>query len=179
MRRQIDLLEAMAYSQQRPAGRPVLSGVAVGSLLLILLTGTFLYRKAAEASGLRTKVEMLRTRMHLLSEAAKVTAPVGGARAALPALSRPIRWSPLLEEISLIVPEGVWTTRWEGGSDPGSGALRMKLVGGAKSQERFSLFLTALERSAVLSEPRLAYARRTKGEIQFEISVGLKGEGLR
>ena len=176
MRQQINLLEAITYVEgSAPADSRMRPWISIGLLVLAILAAGGAYREYGEGRSLEAKLAELQVRTAALagSQAAGMSSPI------LPGLLRHTRWSLLMQEISLIVPDGVWTTRWEGSAEGEGGGVRVKLTGGARSQERLSAFLTALDRSPIISDPKLSYSRRVNSEVQFELSLGLRGEGPR
>lgn len=191
MRQQVNLLHAMSFG--KPAGLPIpTQWMHWGLAGLILLAGVGVYKKGEEISLLKSQKDgLLQKKEFLLQEMGTTETAMEDIMHTLSStLSERVRWSQLMREVSLIIPEGVWTTRWESvSSQVQQGARKnqretgeektgkqMKIIGEAVSQEQLALFLSTLERSPLLSGSRLAHARREKGEVQFEVVVQLKQE---
>ncbi len=187
---QINLLKAMVIEETRADVVPV--WVPWVLALLILLSGGGIYKKTTEITALQHDISGLEQKKSFLIE------EMGAAEAAMKdvvhilavTLSNRIRWSELMREVSMVIPEGVWITRWESlapttrpqtdktqdRSSQGPDEMQIKISGEALSQEQLNLFLLTLERSPLLIESRLTHARKINKEVQFELIVSLKME---
>ncbi len=186
---QINLLTAMTRESAAGEGLPV--WVPWLLMVLILLSGVGVYQKNVEMTALKGQITGLKEKKDFLIK------EMGAAEAAMKdvvqilaaKLSKRIRWSPFMREVSMIIPEGVWITRWENIEPPVSldktaqnetdtipKAVQVKMAGEALSQEQLALFLSTLDRSPLLTESRLAHARKMNKEMQFEVIVTLKME---
>jgi len=190
---QINLLKAMSVEEASVASLPSwLSWLLTG---LILLTGVGIYKKNAEIALLHQDISGLeKKKTFLIEEMGEAEAAMKDVVQILAAnLSNRIRWSELMREVSMIIPEGVWITRWESVTPPKNpqsaqnkdkpaqavNATQIIISGEALSQEQLTLFLLTLERSPLLIASRLAHARQINGEVRFEIGLTLKtGESL-
>ncbi|MFQ5598426.1 MAG: PilN domain-containing protein [Nitrospiria bacterium] len=188
---QINLLQAMSIGQPSDL-RLQPAWISWGMAIFILLTVFGLYRKGSDISDLNDQIAGLRDKQAFLVQ------EMGAAEAAMKdvvqtlavTLSNRIRWSQLMREVSLIIPEGVWTTRWEsvasrkdprkpnarGNANDMQQGPEIKILGEAISQAQLTLFLSTLDRSPLLNGARLAHARRVSGEVHFEIVINLKRE---
>ncbi len=186
---QINLLKAMSLETEADSALP--TWTSWGLVALILLTGIGIYMKTTaitsahlEIAGLQKKKTFLINEMGAAEAAMKDVVQVLAHT-----LSKRIRWSQLMREVSMIIPEGVWITRWEslsplappqnnanGQNSETQTGIRIKISGEAISQEQLTLFLSTLDRSPLLTESRLAHARKINGEVQFEVNVALKME---
>jgi hypothetical protein len=176
IRQQINLLEAMTIGEgiDLPGFHPWLFW---GLMAAILFLGAGVYKRGSEISSIKRKITGLQTQVNTFQQKNGGEGLQGQREELNPASSRRIRWSPLMREISLIIPEGVWTTRWETIPVDGNGRPGMRMAGSALSYDRVAKFLTVLEHSVMVSDPKLAYARRIGGEVQFEILLRLRTIG--
>ncbi len=186
---QIDLLQAMSF--EPTGGRSFPLWVSWALALFILLTGIGIYTKNVETTALHQEIAGLEKKKRFLIQ------EMGAAEATMKdvvqvlahTLSKRVRWSQLMREVSMIIPEGVWITEWESfrplqnpqtntdGQNPQTQTgIQIKISGEAISQEQLTLFLSTLDRSPLLIESRLAHARKINGEVQFEVNVALKME---
>jgi Tfp pilus assembly protein PilN len=96
-----------------------------------------------------------------------------------------ILWSSVLREVSLVVPDGIYLTRLEttepaaGGKTPGSllgrGGKAIRFVGFARSHERVTSFMSALEESPRFTDVGLIYAQKGAAEDAAQVGFELVG----
>ena len=187
---QINLLQAMSIGEGDDF--PWASWMPWILSAFILLLGMGLYFKGTEIRTLQGQIKGLEEKKTFLikemglSETAMKDVEQTLART----LSERVRWSQLMREVSLIIPEGVWTTgmvsvlpppRKKGAPPQGKGTpdktkagQKVKIMGEALSQEQLTLFLSTLDRSPLLEESMLTHSRKIDGEVLFEIVVRLK-----
>ncbi len=188
---QINLLEAMTLGDKDHFALQT-HWIAWALAGLILLTGLGVYKKGSEITVLHNDIAGLQRKKVFLTE------EMGAAEAAMKdvvqilalTLSKRIHWSNLMREVSLLIPEGVWITRWEsflpqlekgkpapqGKPKLQEGQPQVKFAGEALSQERLTRFLSGLENSPLILNTRLVHARQIKDEVHFEMVVTLKTE---
>ncbi len=187
---QINLLQAMSVGESDDF--PWVSWMPWILSAFILLLGIGLYFKGTSIRALQGQIKGLEEKKTFLikemglSETAMKDVEQTLART----LSERVRWSKLMSEVSLIIPEGVWATGMvsvlptiekPGASPQGKPAQdkigqKVKIMGEALSQEQLTLFLSTLDRSPLLLESKLTHSRKINGEVLFEVVVRLKQE---
>jgi len=101
-----------------------------------------------------------------------------------------IRWSNLMLEISVLIPEEIWLNAMEGLEDPQGGKItgiaqtvkQVKFVGFANSSTAITELMSALERSRYVGNVTLVHAEKTpeagQTRVTFEIKATLRHGGV-
>lgn len=151
--------------------------------LLISLFAGFHIQDGKKQIGLQKEVEhilqqrdQLRRQMEALmsgSAAAAGSKPSGILDD--PELKERIVWSRLLQQVSLVVPEGVWMTQLE--NTPGQ---TVQLSGFASSHQKVTEMIAALEGSKYFQDVLLEFSRQNPSEkrVDFSIHTRLKQEAF-
>lgn len=81
-------------------------------------------------------------------------------------LKERVLWSRVLQEVSLIAPEGVWMTQFETDTTQG-----VRFEGFAVSYRKVTDFIAALESSPVFQDVLLDFSRQNQGERKVDFSI--------
>lgn len=145
------------------------------SVVVVLFGGLYL-QESRKKILLKNEVESIMIqRDQLRAQIAALGASLGGEET--PEINPPsslkdlnvekkIVWSRILLEVSLVVPEGVWMTRFE--SDAGDG---VRFEGFAASYKNLTDLISSLEGSAYFQDVFLEYSRQRPAETKIDFSV--------
>ena len=150
-------------------------------LLLIFLFAGFHIQDGKKQIVLQKEVEnilqqrdQLRGQMaRLMGSALPTTKGVDLGLLADPDLKPRIVWSRLLQEVSLVVPEGIWMTGFENGTGE-----TVQFSGFASSHQKVTDLIASLESSRYFQDVLLEFSRQNPNEkrVDFSIRTRLKKE---
>jgi Tfp pilus assembly protein PilN len=83
-----------------------------------------------------------------------------------PALKEKVVWSRLLQEVSLVVPEGIWMTQFENPT-----GQTVQFSGFASSHQKVTDFIASLEASRYFQDVLLEFSRQNPAEKRVDFSV--------
>ena len=181
MRQHINLMAKGILSQEetfsiKPMAIPLLMVVGVvgviGGTLLELRTSQVLEK---ELQSLTVNHQQLQNDIAILNN--EISAQEGTKQDQLPVIQQRLKqveallhsrvlWSEVLRQISLLVPKGIYLTKFETteGRIPGQvsnpDAKGLRFVGSARSHDQIAFFIAALEQSRRFTDVFLVYAER-------------------
>ncbi len=177
MKQQINLITSAGIFEGRLA--PFLPWAApAGVLAVVLLLTVFTLRSVHEARTARADLAAARSRQEAIVQElqrvgrGEVTVQSTG-RLEGRSFDRGTRWSPIGREISVIVPDGVWLTKIE--TQDNAGAKGIQASGVARSPERVTRLMAALELSPLFTAVALDHVRQKDGGVEFQMTFRLRG----
>ncbi len=185
MKRDINLLGDLLRETRTPLATWRLVSVAGAGILVPVLVWGIQVRAANRLDP--QIVELRAARDRLTQDAGQARAVIAELtattvrRAAERARAESIPWSSAFQELSFVVPNGVWLTVMEEAAhrdEADSADVPFRLQGTAVSQGAVAELLANLETARHFSEPLLVYSQREVGgrteRVGFEIQCGLR-----
>ena len=176
----INFIPAELRPRFRPA--PELAPLVLLSVLILYSAAMglnlYLSTRASnqELELVNTTSAEVRKKIALLSQQTKDASEKNESLASLQkVLGRKTYWSAFFEELSILIPDGIWLTSFSNGTKKESG--RIILRGESTSQDLVAEFLTILEKSNHFGKVQIDFSEReikispTRYRFQFSIPV--------
>ena len=184
LKEHINLLQLDILDEKAPGGTSTQKFLLpVSLLLLIFLFAGFHIQDGKKQIMLQKEVEHIlqqRDQLRLQMETLMTGSTAQGVLKVMGVLDEPelkekIIWSRLLQEVSLVVPEGIWMTGFENGT-----GQAIQFSGFASSHQNVTHLIASLEASRYFQDVLLEFSRQnpTEKRVDFSIHTRLRKEAF-